>query len=50
MPRINEDLKFLLQNPIELIGDWFCFKDSTVIRVYEFEGEPYKLPKFTSRK
>ena len=50
MLRINEDLKFLLQNLVELIGDQFCFKDSTVIRVYGFEGEPYKLPKFTTRR
>ena len=50
MQSISEDLKFLLQNPIELIGDWFCFKDFTVIRVYGFEGEPYKLPKFTTRR
>ena len=50
MPRISEDLKFLLQNLVEIIGDWFCFKDSTVIKVYGFEGEPYKLPKFTTRR
>ena len=50
MPRINEDLKFLLQNPTKLIVGWFCFKDSTVIRVYGFEEEPYKLPKFTTRR
>ena len=37
MPRISEDLKFLLQDPAELIGDRFCFKDSAVIRVYGFE-------------
>ena len=50
MPRISEDLKFLLQNPVELIGDWFCFKDSIVIRVYGFEGGPYKIPKFLTRR
>lgn len=50
MPRISEDYKFLLQNPIELIGDWFCFKDSIVIRMYGFEGELDKLPKFTTRR
>ena len=26
MPRINEDLKPLLQNLAELVGDWFCYK------------------------
>lgn len=40
MPRISEHLKFLLQNPAELIGDWFCFKHFIVIRVYGFEVEP----------
>ena len=50
MPRISKDLNFLLQNPIELIGVWFCYIFFTVIRVYGFEGEPYKLPKFTTRR
>ena len=38
MPRINEDLRLLLQHPTELIGDWLCYKDFIVIRVYGFEG------------
>ena len=50
MPRISEDLKLLLQNLVETIGYWFCFKDYTVIRIYGFEGEPFRLPKFTSRR
>lgn len=50
MPRISEYLKLLLQNLVEVVGDWFCFKDYTVIRVYGFEGEPFRLPKFTSRR
>ena len=50
MPRIGEDLKALLQNPMELVGDWFCFADYTLIRVYGFEGEPFRLPKFASRR
>jgi hypothetical protein len=50
MPRISEDLKLLLHNPVETIGDWFCFENYTVIRVYGFEGEPFKLPRFTSRR
>ena len=49
-PRINEDLRVLLQNLVELIGDWFCYKYFTVIRVYDFEGKPYKLPKFLTRR
>ena len=50
MPKISEDLKLLLQNLEELVGDWFCFKDYTIIRVYGFEGEPYKLPRFITRR
>ena len=50
MPRIGADLKALLQGPMELIGDWFCFDNYTLIRVYGFEGEPFKLPKFSSRR
>jgi hypothetical protein len=50
MPRISEDLKMLLQNPVEIVGDWFCFENYTVIRVYGFEGEPFRLPRFISRR
>lgn len=50
MPKISEDLKLLLQNLVDLVGDWFYFKDYTVIRVYGFEGEPYKLPRFTTKR
>ena len=50
MPRISEDLTSLLQNPTKLIGDWLCYKDSIVIRVYVFEWEPYKFPKFLTRR
>lgn len=50
MPRIGEDLKLLLQSPVELVGDCFCFQDYTLIRIYGFEGEPFRLPKFTTRR
>ena len=50
MPRISEDLKILLQNPVEIVGDWFCFEDYTLIRVYGFEGDPFRLPNFTTRR
>ena len=50
IPRIGANLKALLQSPVELVGDWFCFADYTLIRVYGFEGEPFKLPKFASRR
>ena len=35
---------------MEPIGDWFCFADYTLIMVYGFEGEPFRLPKFTNRR
>ena len=25
------------------MGDWFSFKDHTVIRIFGFEGKPYKF-------
>jgi len=50
MPRIGGDLKLLLHGLVESVGDWFCFEDYTLIKVYGFEGEPFKLPKFTSRR
>ena len=50
MLRIGEDLKLLLQGPVETIGHWFCFEDYTLIRVYGFEGEPFRLPNFTTRR
>ena len=50
MPRIGADLKALLQGPVEPVGDWFCFVDYKLVRVYGFEGEPFKLPKFTNRR
>lgn len=50
MPRIKDESKLLLQNPVENIGDWFGFEDYVVIRFNVFEGEPFKLPKFTSKR
>lgn len=50
MPRISEDLKLLLHNPMETVGYWFCFENYIVIRVYGFEGEPFRLPRFISRR
>jgi len=50
MQRIGGDLKLLLKGLVELVGDWFYFEDYTLIKVYGFEGEPFRLPKFTSRR
>ena len=50
MHRIGEELKAILQNPRGLVGDWFCFGDYTLLRVYGFEGEPFRLPKFIGKR
>ena len=50
MQRIGGDLKLLLQGPVESVGDWFCFEEYTLIRVSGFEGEPFRFPKFTTRR
>ena len=50
MPRINEDLKLLHQNLADLVGDWFFYKEFIVMRIYSFEGKPYRLPKFLTRR
>ena len=40
-------MKLMLQSSLEdRIGDWFLYKYFTVLRVYGFTGEPYKLPFF----
>ena len=47
LPRVLEEMKLLLQSSSEdRIGDWFLYKDFTILRVYGFTGEPYKLPIF----
>ena len=50
MQGIGADLKALLQGPVEPVGGWFCFANYTLIRVYGFDGEPFRLPKFTSKR
>ena len=37
MSRIGEELKAILHNPRGLVGDWFCFADYTLLRVYGSE-------------
>ena len=40
-------MKVMMQSsPEDRIGDWFLYKDFTVLRVYGFAGEPYRLPVF----
>ena len=50
LPRVLEEMRNKLKLSQEPIGDWFLFKDHTIIRVYGFTGEPYILHAFmTSR-
>ena len=47
LPRVLEEMKCLMQSsPEDRVGDWFLNKDSTVLRIYGFTGQPYKLPAF----
>ena len=50
MPRIGEELKAFLQNPRAPVGDWFHFGDYSLLRIYGFEGEPFRLPKFIGKR
>ena len=33
-------------SPEDMIGDSFLYKEFTILRVYGFTGEPYRLPIF----
>lgn len=47
LPRVIPEMKDLLQPPMEKgVGDWFLFKQGTIIRVYGFSQAPYELPAF----
>ena len=47
LPRVLEEMKSMMQSsPEDRIGDWFLYKDFTVLRIYGFTGEPYRLPAF----
>ena len=50
LPRMSEEMKACLQNPNEPVGDWFLYKEYTVLRAYGFEEEPYKLPVFLTNR
>jgi hypothetical protein len=45
-PRVSEDMKNKLKLSSKPTGDWFLFRDHTIIRVYGFSGAPYILPTF----
>ena len=47
LPRVLEEMKCMMQHsPEDRVRDWFLYKDSTILRIYGFTGEPYKLPAF----
>ena len=47
LPQVLEYMKCMMHPSLEYrVRDWFLFKDSTVLRIYGFTGEPYKLPSF----
>ena len=47
LPRVLEEMKSMMQSsPEDRVGDWFMYKDFTVLRIYGFTGEPYRLPAF----
>ena len=47
LPRVLEEMKVMMQSsPKDRFGDWFLYKDFTVLRVYGFTGEPYRLHVF----
>lgn len=50
LPRLDEEFKTYLQHPSAQVGDWFLYQDYTVIRIYGFEDQPYRLPKFLTRR
>ena len=44
-PRIfGECMKLIQQAPNVKVGEWYIFKDHTIIRVYGAEVKPYKIP------
>ena len=46
LPRVSEDMRNKLQIINDPIGDWFIYKDFTVIRVHGFTKAPYMFPSF----
>ena len=50
LPRITKEMKAYLQNSNEPVGDWFLYKEYTVLRIYGFEEEPYRLLVFLTKR
>ena len=50
LPRMIEEMKAYMQNSNEPVGDWFLYKYFSMLRVYGFEDEPYRLPLFLTKR
>ena len=50
LPRMTEEMKICMQNSNEPVGDWFLYKEHTVLRIYGFTEEPYKLLTFLTKR
>ena len=51
LARITKEGKELLHfSPNTRVGYWFLFEEHTVLRIYEFEGEPYKFHTFITMR
>lgn len=47
LPRVILEMRHILQlNKDARTGDWYMAEDHTIITVYGFEKEPFKLPSF----
>ena len=47
LPQVLEEMKSMMQSsPEDRVGDWFLYRDFTILRIYGFTGEPYRLPAF----
>ena len=50
LPRMIGDMKSYLQSSNELVADQFLYKEFTILRIYGFENEPYRLPVFLTKR
>ena len=50
LPRMTKEMKAYLQNSNEPVGDLFLYKEFTILRIYGFEDEPYRLPIFLTKR
>ena len=47
LPRVLEEMKSMMQSsPEDGVEDWFLYKDFTILRIYGFTRELYRLPAF----